>query len=118
MLRSISRRFAGGCGSEARTTLRAASRALCLITAAGTLTVVRQLLEQGTTAHVRSAGPRFFHWVIGGSTPAALAADWFAILIDQNAGAWDMSPLAVQLEEVSLAWLQDSSRCPPTGREC
>jgi glutamate/tyrosine decarboxylase-like PLP-dependent enzyme len=73
----------------------------------GTLMVVRQLLEQGTTAHVRSGGPRFFHWVIGGSTPAALAADWFAILIDQNAGAWDMSPIATQLEELSLAWLQD-----------
>jgi glutamate/tyrosine decarboxylase-like PLP-dependent enzyme len=73
----------------------------------GTLTVVRQLLEQGTRAHVRSGGPRFFHWVIGGSTPAALAADWFAVLIDQNAGAWDMSPIAAQLEELSLAWLQD-----------
>jgi glutamate/tyrosine decarboxylase-like PLP-dependent enzyme len=73
----------------------------------GTLTVVRQLLEHGTSAHVRSGGPRFFHWVIGGSTPAALAADWFAILIDQNAGSWDMSPVAAQLEELSLAWLQD-----------
>jgi glutamate/tyrosine decarboxylase-like PLP-dependent enzyme len=78
----------------------------------GTLTVVRQLLERGTRAHVRSGGPRFFHWVIGGSTPASLAADWFAILIDQNAGAWDMSPLAAQLEELSLAWLQDLFRLP------
>ena len=43
----------------------------------GTLPAVRQLLEHGTQAHVRSGGPRFFHWVIGGSTPAALAADWF-----------------------------------------
>jgi glutamate/tyrosine decarboxylase-like PLP-dependent enzyme len=65
------------------------------------------LLERGTEAHVRSGGPRFFHWVIGGSTPAALAADWFAALIDQNAGAWDSSPLAIQLEAISLAWLQD-----------
>ena len=73
----------------------------------GTLAVVGQLLERGTKAHVRSGGPRFFHWVIGGSTPAALAADWFAVLIDQNAGAWDMSPLAAQLEELSLAWLQE-----------
>jgi glutamate/tyrosine decarboxylase-like PLP-dependent enzyme len=72
----------------------------------GTLEAIRRLLDRGTTAHVRSGGPRFFHWVIGGSTPAALAADWFAILIDQNAGAWDMSPLATQLEELSLAWLQ------------
>jgi glutamate/tyrosine decarboxylase-like PLP-dependent enzyme len=78
----------------------------------GTLAAVRQLLEEGTTAHVRSGGPRFFHWVIGGSTPAALAADWFAILIDQNAGGWDMSPLAAQLEELALAWLQDLFKLP------
>jgi glutamate/tyrosine decarboxylase-like PLP-dependent enzyme len=73
----------------------------------GTLAAVRQLLERGTEAHVRSGGPRFFHWVIGGSTPAALAADWFAAVIDQNAGAWDSSPLAFQLESTSLAWLQE-----------
>jgi glutamate/tyrosine decarboxylase-like PLP-dependent enzyme len=73
----------------------------------GTLAAVRRLLERGTEAHVRSGGPRFFHWVIGGSTPAALAADWFAALIDQNAGAWDSSPLAIQLESISLAWLQE-----------
>jgi glutamate/tyrosine decarboxylase-like PLP-dependent enzyme len=79
----------------------------------GTLSVVRQLLERGTEAHVRSSGPRFFHWVIGGSTPAALAADWFAALIDQNAGAWDSSPLAVQLETISLAWLQELFGLPP-----
>ena len=71
-----------------------------------TLEVVRQLLERGAKAHVRSGGPRFFHWVIGGSTPAALAADWFAALIDQMAGAWDSSPLAAQLEAISLGWLQ------------
>ena len=73
----------------------------------GTLAAVGQLLERGTEAHVRSGGPRFFHWVIGGSTPAALAADWFASLIDQNAGAWDSSPLATQLEVTSLAWLRE-----------
>jgi glutamate/tyrosine decarboxylase-like PLP-dependent enzyme len=78
----------------------------------GTLGAVRQLLESGTSAHVRSGGPRFFHWVIGGSTPAALAADWFAVMIDQNAGAWDMSPLATQLEELSLAWLQELFALP------
>lgn len=80
----------------------------------GTLAVVRQLLERGTEAHVRSGGPRFFHWVIGGSTPAALAADWFTTLIDQNAGAWDASPLASQLETISLAWLQELFGLPAT----
>jgi glutamate/tyrosine decarboxylase-like PLP-dependent enzyme len=51
--------------------------------------------------------------VIGGSTPAAVAADWFAVLIDQNAGGWDMSPISTQLEELSLAWLQDLFALPP-----
>jgi len=73
----------------------------------GTLATIQRLLEQGPKAHVRSGGPRFFHWVIGGSTPAALAADWLAVLLDQNAGAWDASPLATQLETVSLDWLRD-----------
>ncbi len=72
----------------------------------GTLAAVAQLLELGAEAHVRSSGPRFFHWVIGGCTPAARAADWYTTLIDQNAGAWSSSPLAVQLEAISLAWLQ------------
>jgi glutamate/tyrosine decarboxylase-like PLP-dependent enzyme len=78
----------------------------------GTLAVLQRLLERGTEAHVRSGGPRFFHWVIGGSTPAALAADWFTSLIDQNAGPWDASPLATQLETTSLAWLQELFRLP------
>jgi glutamate/tyrosine decarboxylase-like PLP-dependent enzyme len=73
----------------------------------GALPALRQLVELGSEAHVRSGGPRFFHWVIGGCTPAALAADWFASLIDQNAGAWSSSPLAFQLERISLAWLQE-----------
>ena len=78
----------------------------------GALSVIRGLLERGTRAHIRSGGPRFFHWVIGGSTPAALAADWFAVLIDQNAGGWDSSPIAAQLEDLSLRWLLDLFRLP------
>jgi glutamate/tyrosine decarboxylase-like PLP-dependent enzyme len=72
----------------------------------GTLVAVQRLLELGADAHIRSTGPRFFQWVVGGATPGALAADWFASLIDQNAGAWSSSPLAVRLEGISLAWLQ------------
>src|ERR687884_322392 len=42
----------------------------------GTLAVIARLFDEGLDAHVRSSGPRFFHWVIGGATPAARAADW------------------------------------------
>ena len=78
----------------------------------GTLATLEELLRDGAEAHVRSAGPRFFHWVIGGATPAALAADWVASLFDQNGGGWDASPLTSRLELVSLGWLLDLFRLP------
>lgn len=78
----------------------------------GSLAALSQLVELGPTAATRSAGPRFFHFVIGGSTPAALAADWFASALDNNAGLWMSSPLANQLEKVSLRWLKDLFQLP------
>jgi glutamate/tyrosine decarboxylase-like PLP-dependent enzyme len=61
----------------------------------------------------RSAGPRFFHFVIGGATPAALAADWLAPAVDQNVGAWVASPLGSRLETVCIEWLRDLFELPP-----
>lgn len=63
-------------------------------------------LVRGSDAAIGSAGPRFFHWVIGGGTPAALAADWYASAIDQNAYAPDSSPIAARLETIALDWLK------------
>jgi glutamate/tyrosine decarboxylase-like PLP-dependent enzyme len=78
----------------------------------GALTALREL-EAALPAATRSAGPRFFHFVIGGSTPAALAADWLASTLDQNAGLWPASPLASQLERVAVDWLKDLFDLPP-----
>ena len=72
----------------------------------GALAALRELVDNGTNAALASAGPRFFHWVIGGSTPAALGADWLASALDQVAAAWDSSPLATQLELVAIDWLK------------
>ena len=79
----------------------------------GTLGALDQLIEPGLDAHVRSSGPRFFHWVMGGATPAALGADWLASLLDQNAGGWDASPLASRLELICLRWLRELFELPP-----
>ena len=69
-------------------------------------------LRDSIPAATRSAGPRFFHFVIGGSTPAALAADWLASTLDQNAGFWTASPLGSQLERVAVDWLKDLFALP------
>ena len=67
--------------------------------------------EPGITA---SPGPRFFGFVNGGSTPAALAGDWLASAIDQNAGFWLSSPAAAQTELVVLRWLKELFGLPET----
>jgi glutamate/tyrosine decarboxylase-like PLP-dependent enzyme len=73
----------------------------------GTSEALRALVEIADGARVASSGPRFFHWVIGGTTPAALAADWLTSVFDQNAGGFEASPLAAELERVSIEWLLD-----------
>jgi glutamate/tyrosine decarboxylase-like PLP-dependent enzyme len=73
----------------------------------GTLAAVERLLRVGTASATASAGPRFFHFVIGGSTPAALAADWTVSLLDQNAFVRASSRFADTTETVVLDWLRD-----------
>ncbi len=79
----------------------------------GASPALRALVSQGLEASVASAGPRCFHFVTGGTTPAALGADLLASVLDQVAYAWVSSPLAVQLEQVSLTWLKELFGLPP-----
>jgi glutamate/tyrosine decarboxylase-like PLP-dependent enzyme len=50
---------------------------------------------------------RFFGFVIGGSHPAALAADWLVAAWDQNAAMRQVTPGVAAVEEVAGAWLVD-----------
>jgi glutamate/tyrosine decarboxylase-like PLP-dependent enzyme len=69
--------------------------------------VIRELDEIVTPATMAMAGPRFFGFVIGGSLPAALAANWLASAWDQNTGHYNSTPGTSHLEQVSLRWLLD-----------
>lgn len=50
---------------------------------------------------------RFFGWVIGGSHPAALGADWLVSAWDQNSALRYATPAIAAIEEAAGRWLLD-----------
>lgn len=78
----------------------------------GAAAAVRELADRAEVASTRSAGPRYFHFVMGGGTPAALAADWLASTYDQNAYTWVSSAFGSWVEAVALDWLKSLFSLP------
>jgi glutamate/tyrosine decarboxylase-like PLP-dependent enzyme len=66
--------------------------------------LLADLAEPGLMA---MASGRFFGWVIGGTLPAALAADWLVSAWDQNTGLRFATPATAAAEEAAGGWLLD-----------
>lgn len=69
--------------------------------------VIDELVADTAGGIMGSAGGRFYGWVIGGSLPAALAADWITSAWDQNAASYSCGPAVAVIEEACGAWLKD-----------
>ena len=75
--------------------------------------VIESMVRDGDPGVMASAGPRFFGFVIGGSLPAALAADWMASAWDQNVGLYVLGPSYAVMEETAVRWLKGLLGLPP-----
>jgi len=65
------------------------------------------LLHWNEVAGANTAGPRCYHFVIGGNTPAAQGADLLASALDTITYTWVLSPCGVEMERQALDWLKD-----------
>ena len=74
---------------------------------------LRLLDEAGSPATMAMAGRRFFGFVIGGSLPVALGANWLAGAWDQNSALYRATPSTAYVEQVALRWLLDLLNLPP-----
>ena len=70
------------------------------------------LAGAGMRGTVASVGPRYFGFVIGGSVPAAVAADWLVSMWDQNSAVYVHSPLVSVIEQITGSWLRELAGLP------
>jgi glutamate/tyrosine decarboxylase-like PLP-dependent enzyme len=75
--------------------------------------VVEELAAAADPGIVAEPGGRYFGFVVGGSLPATLAADWLTTAWDQDAGLYVLGPAATIVEEIAGGWLKELFGLPP-----
>ena len=78
-------------------------------------TVIAELAADAEPGLTASAGPRYFGFVIGGSLPAAVAADWLVSAWDQNTGGTIAAPAAAVAEAVAADWVRELLGLPASS---
>ncbi|MDQ2851745.1 MAG: pyridoxal-dependent decarboxylase [Actinomycetota bacterium] len=69
--------------------------------------VVDDLADRAEAGLMAMPSGRFYGWVVGGTLPAALAADWMVSAWDQNSMLRSSAPAIAAIEHAAGKWLLD-----------
>jgi glutamate/tyrosine decarboxylase-like PLP-dependent enzyme len=69
--------------------------------------VIHDLVRDADGGILGSTNARFFGWVIGGTLPVAIAADWLTSTWDQNGASNLTSPAEAVVEEIAGEWARE-----------
>ena len=79
------------------------------------LSVIAELIAAAEPGLVDNTSPHFHAWVMGGSSPVGVAADWLTSVWGQNAALYQTSPAAAVAEEAVEAWVLELLDLPRDG---
>lgn len=74
--------------------------------------VIDHLITAAEPGLVGNTDPNFYAWVMGGSDPVGVAADWLTSIWGQNAAIFQTSPAAAIAEEAVAGWLLEMLNLP------
>lgn len=77
--------------------------------------VIEQLVTVAEDGLIAMNSPRFHGWVIGGATPAGVAADWLTAAWDQNTAMADPTPALAAIENLTARWILEMTGLPADG---
>src|SRR5690606_1280005 len=74
--------------------------------------VIEELAATAEPGLMAMNSPRFHGWVIGGATPAGVAADWLVAAWDQNTAMADPTPAVAAIENLTARWVLELTGLP------
>ena len=57
--------------------------------------------------------PRFFGYITSSPAPIAMLGDFLSSALNQNVGAWNLAPLATEVEAQTVKWIAELIGTPP-----
>lgn len=75
--------------------------------------VIEELAVLAEPGLIAMNSPRFHGWVIGGATPAGVAADWLTAAWDQNTAMAEPTPALAAIENLTARWILELTDLPP-----